>query len=106
MRENEFITIKRESLYEGNKEVKVERQKLIALFEEIKDLYIYNNEFSKHFVDILPRVKEITINVDRNKELVDDHPQIIFATLEEPAMVIKIPRCHQIIWGIFNEFIK
>ncbi|MBO4292958.1 MAG: hypothetical protein J5881_01005 [Clostridia bacterium] len=104
MRENEFITIKKESLYEGNKECTVERAKLIGLMEAIKDLYIYNNEFSKHFVDILPRVKEITINVDRNKEL--DVPVMIFGTMDEPATVIPIPRCNKIIWGIFNEFIK
>ena len=105
MREEKFIIIKKISLEERNGEYKVERAKLIGLMEAIKDLYIYNNEFSKHFVDILPRVMEITIDVDRNREL--DVPFVIFATLDgEPAMVIPIPRCNKIIWGIFDELIK
>ena len=105
MRKDEFITFRRISLDEGNKDFSVNRKELIERMEEIKSRYKENNEFAKKFVKLLPDTLIVTIDVDRNRNL--DHPIVICATLDDrPAELVKIPRRNEKIWEILNECIS
>ena len=88
---------------EGNVSKDVNRQSFLALMESIKMQFIYNNEFSKKFITIIPQVEEIKINNIRNSQL--DVPFIQYVINGKEA-ILRIPRNHKIIWGILFECCK
>lgn len=99
----EFITIKK-VLKTGTNSVVVRRDKLFSLMEGIRVNFSDNNEVSTRLVELIPKVSEIIINEVRNPQL--DVPFVRLVMLDGKSKVVRIPRCHKIIWAIFDEFTK
>lgn len=70
----------------------------IKQMENIRDTYVKDNEFSSKLVKVLPFVAEIRIYEERNKEV--DIPFILLVKRDNTREAIRIPRRHEIIWGI------
>lgn len=82
---------------------KIDREKFMRLMESIKDTFVTNNEISKKFVEIIPKVEKIIIDNDRNRDL--DVPFVTCKFFGEEKH-IRIPRSHRVIWEILNECVS
>ena len=82
----------------------INRENFMDLLMSIKKNYSNNNYISSRLVEIIPDTKNIIIYEDRNEEV--DIPFIVIEKFDGEKKGLKIPRCHKIIWGILNEFVK
>lgn len=83
---------------------KVERERMLKLFEEISNSFSNNNEISKQLVETIPSLKAIEIDRVRNAQC--DVPFINCEMNDGTSKVIRILRWHKIIWGILDEFCR
>lgn len=85
----------------GQKELK--RDELYAIFTGLVEGYasVDNNQISKKLVEIIPEVDRIFINADHNAT--QDVPFIVYYINGE-CEILKIKRCHKIVWTIFDEY--
>lgn len=101
MRKDTFVI---KIVQDGEERVKENnRAAFLHLMQGIKEQFVDNNEFAKKFVEIIPDVDEIEINVTRNQDC--DIP-FVKCTSDGKSRVIQIPRFHRIIWAILLESAK
>lgn len=90
---------------EGGKEHNkiLDRQKMYSVFNGLAEGYAGDeNKISTKMVeDIIPYVDKITINKDYNET--QDIPMISYET-DRNIKVLKIKRCHKIVWAILDRY--
>lgn len=94
--------------WKKNQEVhqkELERNEVYAVFDGLVKGYasVDNNQISKKLVRIIPEVDKIFINADHNGT--QDVPYIVYYINGE-RKILKIKRCHKIVWTIFDEYCK
>lgn len=82
---------------------KLDRQKLYSIFKGLAEGYAGDdNEISTKMVnEIIPYADKISINRDYNET--QDTPMISYKT-DRSTKVLKIKRCHKIIWAILDRY--
>ncbi len=104
MKKNEFITISKVVKGKVTKSNEIELATFYKLMLDIKESFINNNTISSQLVEMIPDIKEITIDVDRNTDC--DLPFVVLTMLDGEKKVFVIPRWHRIIWGLLDEFTR
>lgn len=87
-----------------NKELRVTRkskEEVVTIMKTIRDCYSDNNQISTKLSEILPETYIISVNKDRNDDLVE--PLIICETLKE-TIPVGIINHHKIIWAHLNNW--
>lgn len=81
----------------------LDRQKVYLIFKGLAEGYAGDdNEISTKMVeDIIPYVDKISINKDYNET--QDVPIILYE-IDRQTNVLKIRRCHKIIWSILDRY--
>lgn len=81
----------------------LDRKKLYAIFNGLAEGYAGDdNEISAKMVkDIIPYVDKISINKDHNETQEDP---LISYEIDRQLRVLKIKRCHKIVWSILDRY--
>ncbi len=85
--------------------VEINREDFYAIFYGLARGYhkIGDNQISKKLLEIIPEVDKIFINMDYNRT--QDVPFIEYAINKEVG-ILKIMRCHRIVWSILEDHCK
>ena len=85
--------------YEG----KINRKEFFDWMRDISERFKGNNEISIKFVGLIPKMTEMEINKDINET--QDVPFVLYKEEnKEQRKVLKIMRCHHIIWGFLDHY--
>lgn len=80
----------------------IDRKEFFAIFDELAKAYApYDNVISKKLVEIIPTVDRIEINEDFNGS--QDEPMILYI-IGSQKKILKIKRCHKIVWGKLQSY--
>ena len=97
-------TIQLKYVVKGKKyQGEIDRQEFFSWMKDISERFKGNNEISTKFVDMLPTMTKMEINKDINET--QDVPFVLYENGNgEQQKVLKIMRCHHIIWGFLDHY--
>ena len=81
----------------------IDREDFFSMFKGLEKGFekIGDNEISKKLVEIIPEVDEININYDIS---INQDIPCIACVINGDLELIKIMRCHEIIWSILKKY--
>lgn len=80
----------------------IDRKEFFAIFDKLaKDYAPYDNIISEELVKIIPNVDKVRIDEDFNNS--QDVP-IIVCFINSEHKIIKINRCHKIVWKRLHNY--
>ena len=80
---------------------KIERAKLLSVFQGLVDGFEDDNEISKAFVRLIP--DSTIIYIDNDANATQEIPLVIFFADNNDEAIIKVIRYHKIVWSILNK---
>lgn len=99
MKDNiQLIYVVKRKEYKGE----IKREEFLNWMKDISERFKGNNEISTKLVELIPEIKEIKINKDNNEA--QDDPFILYYKKDGKECMLRIKRCHHIIWGFLNYY--
>ena len=100
MKKEEYITLK--WVVGGRERYKgVEKESFSKIMLGLKDGFIDNNEVSTVFCELMPNLRSISIDFDRNNQI---EVPFVICKVKGQEKVVYIRRCNKIIWSLLNGY--